>query len=141
MFLKKKTLFRLAALMLIVVLCLGLSAPIAQARASNYIAAYGAYMNADGSGKVSVWYDVTGTGMMEEIGSTSIVIYENGSIVKTFYSSSTPSMMTKNKAIHGGSVSYNGVAGRSYYAIVYVWAAKLGDGDTRSKTTASIIAK
>ena len=140
MFATKKKIYRIALLILAVSLCLSLFAPVAHARASKYILLYGASVVADGNGKVSVWYDITGTGTMDQIGSTSIVIYENGSSVKTFYSSTTPSMMTTNKLYHGGSVTYSGVAGKTYYAIVYFWAGKNGDGDSRSKTTTAIVA-
>ena len=137
----KKKIFRLTSLILTVVLCLSLFTPIAHARASNYIFSYGASMVADGNGKVSVWFDITGTGTMDEIGSTTIIVYENGVAVKTFSYSTTPSMMTYNKHIHGSSVTYQGVAGRSYYALVIFWAAKQGAGDNRSMTTATITAK
>jgi len=140
MLLSKKIAFRMASLMLAVFLCLSLFSPVAQARSSDYIFSYAASMNPDGGGKVSVWFDVTGTGKMEEIGSTTITIYENGVLVKTFQYSTTPSMMAYNTAIHVSSVSYYGVAGNSYYAYVYFWAAKQGGGDSRSVKTTTITA-
>jgi len=136
----KKRIMRISALLLAVLLCIAPLSPFAQARASKYIASYGASMSADGYGKVSVWYDITGTGLMDEIGATVITIYENGTLVKTFQSSSTPSMLAYNKNIHGGYVSYYGVAGRTYYSYVTFWAAKQGDGDNRSYQTSSIVA-
>ena len=136
----KKNTLRLASLILAVVLFLSLFSPIAQARASDYIFSYAASMNPDGNGKVSVWFDITGTGMMEEIGSTTITIYEDNSLVKTYNFSTTPSMMAYNKGIHGSSVSYYGVPGKSYYANVTFWAAKQGGGDNRFKSTTTIVA-
>ena len=84
---------------------------------------------------------VTGTGSMEQIGSTTITIYENGSLVKTYQHTTTSSMMGKNKIFHSGSVTYSGVAGNSYYAIVTFYAGKQGGGDNRTMTTSTIKAK
>ena len=136
---KKKPL-RLASLVLTLVICLCFFTTVAQARASDYLLAYGASIVADGYGKVSVWYDVTGTGKMDEVGSTVITIYENGTLVKTFQYTTTPSMMAYNTNFHGGSVSYYGVSGRSYYSYVTFWAGKQGDGDNRTKQTSTIVA-
>ena len=95
-------------------------------------------MSANGNGKVSVQYDISGTGVMDEIGVKTITIYENGVSVKTFTYTTTPSMMAYNKSSHYGSVSYNGVSGKSYYAIVTFWAGKQGGGDSRTPTHSTL---
>ena len=140
MFSAKKKALRLASLILVVFLTFSLLAPVAQARASLYIFSYSATIHTEGNGKVSVWFDITGTGTMEEIGAKTVTIYENNKSVFTYSFLADPSMMSYNKAFHCSSVTYSGVAGRSYYAVVSFWAAKQGGGDGRSVTTSSIIA-
>jgi hypothetical protein len=137
----KKRSLQVALLLLTVLLFLGLFPSIAQAHASIYISAFAASIRADGNGKVSVLYDITGTGIMEEIGSTTITVYENGNVIKTYQYTTTPSMMAYNTSCHGGSVTYSGTAGKSYYATVAFWAGKQGGGDARTKTTLTVTAK
>ena len=136
----KKTILRGATLIFAVLLSVSLLAPVAQARASAYIFSYAISVCPDGNGKVSAWFDVSGTGTMEELGTKTITIYENGTAVKSFSYLSTPSMMAYNTAFHYGSVSYDGVKGKSYYAIATFWAAKQGGGDSRTKQSATIVA-
>jgi len=82
---------------------------------------------------------------MDEIGSTLIILYErigssSWSHVKRYHFTDYSNMLAYNKNIHGSSVTYNGVTGRSYYADVYLWAGKNGDGDSRLKTTGVVFA-
>ena len=140
MFSYRKKSYRLFSFFLVILLCSGLFISIAQARASDYILSYTATVQAAGSGKVNVNFSIIGLSKMDQIGAMTIVLYENGTAVKTFQYTSTPSMMAYNTVQHNNSVTYNGVAGRSYYAIVTFWAGKQGGGDSRTKTTSTVIA-
>ena len=107
-----------------------------QPRASDYLASYGAYVYPAGNGKVSVYFNVLGTGYMDEIGALSIEIYEsrdgiNWVWTETFKFNSSFGMLGYNDNYHSGSVTYKGVAGRYYKALISVWAGKNGQGDTR----------
>ena len=107
-----------------------------QPHASAYLDNYSAYVYLPGTGEVRVYFDVTGTGYMDELGALSIMIYEstdgiNYTWKETFMHSSTPGMLSYNDDLHSGYVSYNGVAGRYYKAYVCIWGGKNGDGDTR----------
>lgn len=106
-------------------------------RASYYLDAYNTYICDMGSGKIQIWYEVAGTGDMDEIGTLSIRLYESsdgGSTwtwVKTFLHENYSSMLAYNDWYHYSYVSYQGVAGRTYKAYVCIWAGKDGAGDTR----------
>lgn len=139
---RKNTLaIRLLAIALIVALALPLGANAAVAEtvqpcASDYLSSYNAYVSVAGSGKIEVYYSVSGTGYIDSIGVKSIAIYEstnNSSWTwkKTFTSSSTPSMMSYNDCYHSGHVTYQGVAGRYYKAYVNIWGGDNGAGDNR----------
>lgn len=107
-----------------------------QPRASAYLSSYGAYVYLPGNGQVQVYFNVTGTGYMDELGALSIKIYEstdgtNWTWKQTFKHNTTSGMLSYNDDFHTGHVTYNGVAGRYYKAYVCIWGGKNGQGDTR----------
>lgn len=128
--------FRIAALLLVVVMLFPVGAMAAEPRSSLYLDTYSAYVYPAGWGKVQVWFDVQGTNVMDEIGALDIRIYEstdneNWTWVKTFGYSNNSGMLGYDDYIHSGHVEYNGTIGRYYKAYVCVWAGKNGAGDTR----------
>ena len=105
--------------------------------ASYYLDAYSAYVYVTSSGQVQVWFEVMGTGYMDEIGSLKIHLYEssdnkNWTIVKTFLHESTSGMLYEDDYYVSSHVSWSGGSTNKYYkAYVCVWAGKNGSGDTR----------
>lgn len=104
--------------------------------ASRYLSLYSAYVYVSSSGQVQVWFDVMGTGNMDEIGALRIVLYEssdgtNWSDVKTFRHESTGNMLFYDDDYVSSHVSYQGTYGKQYKAYVTVWAGKNGNGTTR----------
>ena len=139
---KKFAFVRLLAMIMVLAMLIPVGASAAapeaiQPRASYYLDSYNAYVYLPGGSQVQVWFDVEGTGMMDEIGVLSIELYEstdrsNWTWVKTFKHTSTSGMLAYGDYSHSGHVTYNsGVAGRYYKAYVCVWAGKNGSGDTR----------
>ena len=136
MYAKKYLFIRIIAILLIVSCILPVNALAVEPRASDYLSSYSAYVYRAGWGKIQVWFDVTGTGDMDEIGSLAIWIYEstdneNWSWVETFEYQDTSGMLGYNNYYHDGHVEYKGTIGRYYKAYVCIWAGKNGDGDTR----------
>lgn len=104
--------------------------------ASYYLGAYSAYVYVTSTGQVQVWFEVMGTGDMDEIGTLSIKLYEstdnvNWTRVKTFSHENYPSMLAYNDYYHSSYVSYQGSTAKYYKAYVCIWAGKDGSGDTR----------
>ena len=127
---------RMVALLLVIVLLLPVGAMAADARSSLYLDSYSAYVYPAGWGKVQVWFNVTGTNDMDEIGALEIRLYESKdnetwTWVKTFEHQDCAGMLGYNDYYHSGHVEYNGTIGRYYKAYVCVWAGKNGDGDNR----------
>lgn len=132
---------RFIALFLILVTMIPIYASAAisesvQPRASAYLDNYGAYVYLPGNGQVQVYFNVTGTGYMDELGALSIRIYEstdgeNWTWKKTFTHDSTSGMLSYHDNFHASHVTYSGVNGRYYKAYVCIWGGKNGDGDTR----------
>lgn len=128
--------FKIVALFLAIVLILPVGAMAADARSSLYLDSYSAYVYPAGWGKVQVWFNVTGTNYMDEIGALEIQLYESKdnetwTWVKTFQFTDYPDMLEYNDFSHNGHIEYNGTIGRYYKAYVCVWAGKNGDGDSR----------
>ena len=109
----------------------------ANPRASYYLDAYNTYICRVGTnGQIQIWFDVMGTGIMDEIGVLSIELYEvnsNGreTWLKTYQHEDYSSMLIENDFCHSSYVSYQGSTNKTYKAYVCIWAGKNGSGDTR----------
>lgn len=142
---KKSVVVRLVALItfMAMLLPIGTSAAASetvQPRASLYLDTYNAYVYMAGGGEVRVYFNVQGTGYMDEIGALSIQIYEcatNSSDIndwtwrKTFTHDITAGMLSYDDDYHSGFVTYQGVANKYYKAYVCIWGGKNGNGDAR----------
>lgn len=136
----KRALIRLTALLLVIIVAIPVSAselgtPIAPL-ASYYLDSYNTYICDLGNGRFQIWFDVMGTGKMDEIGVLSIILYEvnsDGSLtrVKTFLHENYSSMLITDDYYHCSYVSYQGSSSKTYKAYVCIWAGKNGSGDTR----------
>ena len=137
----KNKMIRLSAIIIILVLLLS-TAAFAAMEASHYLSSYGAYISKAGN-TVKIYFDVVGTGIMDQIGATEIYLYEKTStygswtLVQTYLStdpSYAASMMGSNTGFKDDYVSYSGNSSYQYKAIVTVYAEKNGGSDSRSIT-------
>lgn len=137
-----KGLTRILALCLIISLIFPVSVSAAtvetaQPYASRYLSTYNTYICRVGTnGEIQIWFDVMGTGTMDEIGVLSIELYEvdsNGSEtwLKTYQHEDYSSMLIEDDWVHCSYVSYQGSTNKTYKAYVCIWAGKNGSGDTR----------
>ena len=133
---KSSRVVRIVSLLLVITIVLPVSVMATEPRSSLYLHSYSAYIYPAGWGKVQVWFDVTGTGYLDEIGALEIYLYESKdnetwSWVKTFEHQDYSDMLVYNDFSHMGHVEYSGTIGRYYKAYVCIWGGKNGDGDTR----------
>lgn len=138
---KKSLIVRLVAMLMVIALLVPMGASAAmpetvQPYASAYLSSYNAYVYLPGDGEVRVYFNVEGTGYMDEIGALTIELWEspNGSEwdwVETFNHDTTSGMLSYNDDYHSGYVSYDGTAGYYYKAYVGIWGGKNGSGDSR----------
>ena len=136
-----KVFLRVISICLVIALTVPLSVSAAQSEpimplASYYLDAYNTYICDMGNGRLEIWFDVMGTGDMDEIGVLSIKLYEssdntNWTRVKTYSHENYSSMLAYDDWSHISYVSYQGTAGKYYKAYVCIWAGKNGSGDTR----------
>ena len=105
--------------------------------ASYYLDSYNTYIYRVGTnGEIHIWFDVMGTGDMDEIGVLSIELYEvsrtgQETWIKTFLHEDHASMLATDDWYHASYVSYQGSTTKTYKAYVCIWAGKNGSGDTR----------
>ena len=133
---QKSVAIKCISLLLVLALILPVNVMAVESRASYYLDAYSAYIYPAGWGKIQVWFDVDGTGYMDEIGTLEIQLYESKdnetwTWVKTYQFSDYTDMLAYNTFTHMSHVEYSGTIGRYYKAYVCVWAGKDGNGDTR----------
>ena len=104
--------------------------------ASDYLAAYTAYICAMGEGELQIWFEVLGTGTQEYIGVLTIRLYESAdneswTWVQSFRHTDNSNMLAQNTYAHMNYVSYQGVPGRYYKAYVTIWGGPNDCGDSR----------
>lgn len=133
---KRSITIKLIAILLMAVMLLPIQAMAVESRASYYLSSYSGYIYPAGWGKVQVWFNVTGVGYLDEIGSLQIWIYESKdnetwTWVETYDYTDNAGMLGYNDYTHAGHVEYNGTIGRYYKAYVCIWGGKNGEGDTR----------
>ena len=131
---KRKGIKRLA---LILTLCLLLSTvAFATVDSSAYISAMSANITYSGN-DVNVYFTVVGRHLMDEIGVSEIRLFElNGNKwtkVYTFYADDpdyTGDMLSYNASAKADQVTYSGDSTKSYFAILYFYAADAYGSDT-----------
>ena len=133
---KNALLYKVTIFLIVVALVCPINIKAVEARASDYLHMYSAYIYPAGWGKVQVWFNVDGTGYMDEIGALQIKLYESTdnetwTWIKTYQHVDYADMLAYDDFTHMSHVEYNGTIGRYYKAYVCVWAGKDGDGDTR----------
>ena len=138
---KSHFLVKLIAIFLVASFCVPIGAHAAmpetsQPFASAYLTDYRAYICAMGGGDLEIWWEVTGTRTLADIGVLTVYLYEstdnsNFYWVDTFDFVDYPNMLWHNDYICVDYVSYDGIPGRYYKAYVQIWAGPEDGGDTR----------
>lgn len=113
---------RVAALVMALALFLCCtSASAVETRANPYISVCSGYIYPTGNGGMDIYFSVTGTKRMTKIGANVINVYDsNGTLKKSFdcTSAAYSNMMGYDRTYYGSHVSWQGVPGTTYYAII-----------------------
>ena len=138
---KSRLLVKLIAIILIVSMCAPIGAQAAMPEtvapmASDYLMEYSAYICAMGNGDLEIWFEVTGTRTLADIGVLTVSLYESTDNsdfywVKSFRFADYPNMLWHNDSLCVDHVDYEGIPGRYYKAYVQIWAGPEDGGDTR----------
>lgn len=123
---------------LLVCMFLLTSTAFASTKASDQIASYAMYVNPIGNGQIAIDFTITGLFNMKEIGAKEIYVFEKSGtslIQKAHYTKGDPDMSTTDMFYKVGTVVFNGVAGKTYYITVSVFATDYNGGsDSRSRS-------
>lgn len=98
------------------------------ARSSSYFSSFDAYFHWTSSTQFQVWFNVTGTGLMDEIGASSISIQRkptsggSWTTVATYSKESCPSMITRNDIAYASYIGGTKASGYTYRALVTFYA-------------------
>lgn len=143
-----KRFVRCACLFLVIVSVMtmpALAAEAADQRASMFFGSSSAYFNVLSGSKFEIWFDVTATGLMDELGASKIELERssdgvNWSPVKTFYSSDYPQLLDPDDTsfTYSGYVTHTYSSGYYYCATVTLYA-KQGNGTASATVTTDIL--
>ena len=138
---KNKLFLKIIASLLCIILVLPINTKAIQPEAvapcaSAYIDGYNGYISPKGDGSIKIVFSITGPRILDDLGITSITLYESEGnydwfAVKTYYSSSYSNLMGSNVSYHGSSVTYQGTPGCYYEAHICFSASDETGGDTR----------
>lgn len=113
-------------------------------KSSLYLSNYNATAFSSDNGSITVGLNVYATREMSNIGATRIVIQEKSGTswvsVQTYYSSSTPGMLSNNTSGYSSNLTYYGVQGNTYRAIVTVYAGNSSGSSSAVVTTNAVTA-
>lgn len=123
-----KRLIRCVSLLLVMSMLMTVPAFAAEApKASYYFGRLSTYLEKTSGTSFEVWFDVTATGTMEELGVSTIKVQRSSdrsswTTVKTFSKADYSQMTDDNTVSHADCVTYTGTAGYYYRAKVTFYA-------------------
>lgn len=113
-------------------------------QSNSYIAKTTVGIVALGGGKIEIDFSVTAMGLMPDVGATRVTIYKEGGTIVATYIYTDPGysyMIGHNRVSQTASVTYQGVSGQRYYAIVTFYAGNLnGSGGGHATLSPAIYA-
>lgn len=123
---------------LLACMCLLTSTALAATNASDQIVAYSIYVAPIGNGQIGMDFSISAQDFMEEIGAENIFVYEvdgTNMILRAHYTKDDPGMIRTDSWFHLNTIKFDGVAGKTYYITVSVFATDYNGGsDSRSRS-------
>lgn len=125
-----KRFIRSVCFVLVAVLLLtstAVAAEVAEPRASYFFMSSSTYLCNVSGASFEAWFNVTGTGIMDEIGVSFIKIQRssdgiNWTTMRTFSKENYPHLLKYNSANHSDGISYTGTPGFYYRAWIQLYA-------------------
>ena len=117
-------------------------------RSSLYLSYYAAWLTPKNNGAVDVTIDVQAVGDMDDVGATSVIIYESSdggstwTAVREYFSALVPDMLAHDTYMYFDTpVTHIGRPGNKYFAVITIYAGDSTGYDTREYQTTTITAK
>lgn len=117
---------RISSLLICIILAFLMVVP-AGARASAYFSRTYVQSTDIGNGVIRIKIDLAGTGTMQEIGATQVIVYEeqsngNYEAIRTYTREEYPSLISYNRVSHVSYITHYGTPGKSYFALCAFYA-------------------
>lgn len=113
-------------------------------RSSEYFRGYRVWTSSNGNGMIEICADIKATGQMTRIGMDEIEIQCLSSgkwrTVDTISGTTRNGMLESNTSSYSGFYEYDGSSGKTYRAIVTVYAKNGSGSDSVPMTTNSVVA-
>ena len=144
---EKKTFTLVVVLSLLIAAIIVPSSAVAE-RSSLYLSRYRAWLTPKNNGAINVNVDVQAVGDMDDIGATSIIMYESSdggstwTAVREYFSALVPNMLAHDTYLYyDTAVTHIGRPGNKYFAIITIYAGDSTGYDTRQYQTTTVTAK
>lgn len=145
----KKVFSRMILCVFAVMMLVGtVSAAADGARSSLYLDAYRAWLTPVSGAKINVNVDVQAVDYMDDVGATSIIVYESSDGGNTwsdwtgYASAMYPEMLVQDDYwYYDTAIVHEGTAGYRYYAIVTVYAGDSTGSDSKEYITPIVTAR
>lgn len=123
---------------LLACMCLLTSSALAATNASDQIVSYSIYATPIGNGQITIDFTIMAPFNVEEIGAGEIYVFERSGtalIPAAHYTKDDPGMIRTDTFCQANSIIFDGVAGKTYYITVSVFATDYNGGsDSRSRS-------
>ena len=115
----------ISLMLLCLLLCSLMLTAYGATQGSDYFAAHSVAATPLGNGKIAFEFDVIATHTMTELGAEYIKVYRENSngtqtLMRTYNQSNTSGLYTTNNNVWGDYVTYTGVVGSKYFAIISI---------------------
>ena len=100
---------------------------VGNSKASSFFASSSMHLSKTSDTTFEVWFNVSATRTMDELGASSITVQKSYDGVTwesmiTYTKESTPKLICTNTGLHGTCVRYAGTTGRYYRAMIILYA-------------------
>ena len=123
---------------LLACMCLLTSTAFAATNASDQIVSYSMNAAPIGNGQITIDFTIMARFNMEEVGAQEIYVFEHSGtsfIPKAHYTKDDPGMIRTDTFCQANSIIFDGVAGKTYYVTITVFATDYNGGsDSRTKS-------
>ena len=133
----------IALMLLCLLLCSLMLTAYGATQGSTYFSAHSVSATPIGNGKIAFAFDVIATHTMTELGASYIKVYRENSngtqtLMRTYDQSNTSGLYTTNDNDWGNYVTYTGVVGSKYFAVISLYCENAAGRETKARSTSVV---
>lgn len=133
----------ISLMLLCLLLCSLMLTAYGATQGSTYFSAHSVSATPIGNGKIAFEFDIIATHSMTELGAEYIKVYRENSngtqtLMRTYNQSNTSGLYTTNDNDFGGGITYTGVVGSKYFAIISMYCENATGSEAKIRTTSVV---